>query len=417
MEKRRARPSQGVYVYKRKRGTRTTWVLEHRPGAGLPKEYRSRDTKTEAEAEAARWRAELKAAAPVDPASAPRMTVDDAWQHYLVRAQLRLRVGVVETYTAGIEKHVLPAIGHVPVADLTPGHVRRLIDDLLTAGVNPKTVRNAVGVLRSVLAQLVSESVLPANAASIQRGWIPIRQSDPKSLTKTQLHDFLEAAKGEPYEVLVHFLAFTGVRLGEAVALRWSEVDLESRTAQIVRSVRLRRENAPKTRFGRRPIDLPSRLVRGMDSLPRTSELVFPATDGGFVNARHLHHVFRRISKRAGLAPVHPHMLRHTWATQMLNSGAPLNYVSRALGHHSTAFTAATYATAQPEPRHEDVDRFVGLVSGDAPRAPRNQVLEQRALPQPKPGADPDAAQPADVDQAADGADADPQPVGDLDQE
>ena len=80
---------------------------------------------------------------------------------------------------------------------------------------------------------------------------------------------------------------------------------------------------------------------------------MFHQEDGNFINARHLQHVFRRISTRAGLPPVHPHVLRHTWATHMLIAGAPLNYVSCALGHHSTAFTAATYAAAplvdQPE--------------------------------------------------------------------
>jgi integrase len=173
------------------------------------------------------------------------------------------------------------------------------------------------------------------------------RRNSPKLLTRDQLAELLAAAKGEPYEALITFLAFTGVRLGEAVALRWAEVDLERKTARIVRSVRLRHENVPKTKFGRRAIDLPTRLVTILKTLPHDHELVFHQDDGGFINARHLHHVFRRISKRAGLPRVHPHMLRHTWATQMLNSEAPLNYVSRALGHHSTAFTAATYVTAQ----------------------------------------------------------------------
>ena len=413
-QKPRARPSEGVYVYKRKRGTKTSWVVEHRPGAGQPKQYRIKDTKTEAEQVASVWRAELKAAAAPDLTKAPRMTIDDAWTYYMVRAKMRLRSGVVETYDASMKKHVLPALGRVAVADLTSQQVRRLVDDLLSAGVGPSTTRNAIGALRSMLTQLVGDGVLQSNAASIQRGWIPTTTVEPKALSRTALHEFLAATKGEPYEALIHFLAFTGVRLGEALALRWDDVDLTARTARIVRSVRLRSENAPKTKFGRRAIDLPTRLVKIVDALPRDCELVFHQDDGAFVNARHLHHVFRRISKRAGLPAVHPHMLRHTWATQMLNAGAPLNYVSRALGHHSTAFTASTYATAQPEPRHEDVDRFVGLVSGDAPGAPGHQVAGERALPQAQAGADANAAELAGVDQAPDSADAATESVGDL---
>jgi hypothetical protein len=107
-------------------------------------------------------------------------------------------------------------------------------------------------------------------------------------------------------------------------------------------------------------------------------------------------------------------MLRHTWATQMLNAGAPLNYVSRALGHHSTAFTASVYAAAQPEPRHEDVDKFVAGISGDATRSVRDQVTQDRTLPEAQPSPDPNAPDGPGLDQAPDGPKADTHPVGDF---
>lgn len=193
---------------------------------------------------------------------------------------------------------------------------------------------------------------------------------EPKSLTQAQLRDFLTAARGEGYEVLIKFLALTGCRLGEALALRWTEVDIERRIARIVRSVRVRKEAAPKTRFGRRSVDLPTNLLTSMmmlTSYTQQRELVFCTQAGGYLNARHVHHVFRRLSKRAGLPPVHPHVLRHTWATLMINRGVPLNYVSRALGHHSTAFTAGVYATAIPEAQRHNADALAAQAAAIPP--------------------------------------------------
>jgi len=178
-----------------------------------------------------------------------------------------------------------------------------------------------------------------------ERGQVPV--VPPRALSRSQLRQFLAAAEGERYEDLIHFLAFTGVQLDEAAALCWQEVDLDAKTARIVRALRLKTESAPKTRYGRRSIDLPTKLVARLKVLPETSDLVFPNDDGDFVALRHIHEVLRRVAKRAGLPPIHSDTLRHTWATIMLNSGAPLNYVSRALGHHSTSYTARLYAYAK----------------------------------------------------------------------
>lgn len=372
-EKQRARPSSGVYVYRRKRKDsegkeQIRWVVEHRPGFGRPKSYRVFEQRTEAEAYGQELR--LGLAAPVKVNAESTVTVEEAWHRFRARASLFLRPGSLETYAGSMVKHVLPSVGDLPVGELDSRRVRQLVDGLLMAGVGPSTTRNAISALRSTLAPLVSDGVLAMNPASIQKGWLPKSNYKPKSLTRGQLREFLDAARGEPGEQLIRFLAWTGVRLGEALALRWSEVDLERRTARIVRSVRLAREDEPKTKFGMRTIDLAKTLARDMAVLDSriADGLVFPAPGGGYISARAVHYRFLAISKRAGLPPVHPHMLRHTWATQMLNAGTPLNYVSRALGHHSTAFTAGVYATAAPDSRHEDVDRLADLTLLNEPK-------------------------------------------------
>lgn len=167
----------------------------------------------------------------------------------------------------------------------------------------------------------------------------------PRAFTMEQLREFLAASRGERSCVLIHFLTWTGVRLGEALALLWEDVDLDGKTAFIRRSFRIQKH---RPLFGRRTIDLPGTLVQMLRGLDRTSDLAFQDEARAFVRSRRVRRVFRRISRRAGVPLGNPYLLRHTWATQMLASGAPANYVSRALGHDTTELTLRIYGR---EPR------------------------------------------------------------------
>jgi len=280
-----------------------------------------------------------------------KVTLAQTWHAYLRSVAPKLRPGTLESYRGSMHNHVLPALGHVTLAELTPGRIRAFIDAELAKGVSPKTVRNSVGVIRSTLNGLVSHGVLQSNPAAIVRGSLPLPARKPSVLTRAQLREFLQASRGDRFEDLVLLLALTGVRLREALALCWCEVDLEARTAIIRRSVSLHRKHMPTIRLGFRTIDLPGPLVAALTRLraeSRDDGLVFQGDRrGGYKNARHVHHALRRAAERAGLPIVNPLVLRHTWATTQLEAGVPMSYVSRSLGHSSTAFTAAVYASAR----------------------------------------------------------------------
>lgn len=279
------------------------------------------------------------------------VTLAETWRAYVLSVAPKLRPGTLESYRGSMLNRVLPALGHLTLAELTPHRIRAFIDAELAKGVSPKTVRNSVGVIRSTLNGLVSHGVLRSNPASIVRGSLPLPARKPSVLTRAQLQEFLQASRGDRFEDVVLFLALTGVRLREALALRWCEVDLEARTAIIRRSVSLKRKHMPTIRLGFRTIDLVAPLVAALTrqrAQSRDADLVFEGDEcGGCVNARHVHHAVRRAAERAGLPIVNPHVLRRTWATTLLEAGIPLSYVSRSLGHSSTAFTAAVYASAR----------------------------------------------------------------------
>jgi len=280
-----------------------------------------------------------------------RVTLAQTWHAFLRSAAPELRPATLDSYRSAMQNHVLPALGRVRLADLTRERVRAFIDAELAKGVSPSTVRHSVSVIRSTLGGLVRNGILGLNPASIRRGSLPLEPRGPRTLTKTELRRFLESSAGERCEDLILFLALTGVRLGEALALRWPDVCLEARTALIRRPVRLQRRHQPTIRFGFRTIDLPRRLVAALTrhlAESRDADRVFRSDrHGRDLNARHVHHALRRVAKRAGLPLVSPHVLRHTWATTLLEAGVPVTYVSSSLGHSSPVFTAARYASAR----------------------------------------------------------------------
>ena len=189
---------------------------------------------------------------------------------------------------------------------------------------------------------------------SIFAPWRESESRQPHRLSESQLKAFLGATTEERFADLIRFVALTGVRLREALALRWDDVDLESGTAVIRRPVRLRRKDMPTLRLAFRSIDLPAPLVaplaRRRAHTPAAALVFQDERTGNLPGARLLYDAFRRVARRAGLPTVNPRVLRRTWASLLLDAGISASYVSRSLGHASTAVTAAARTPRRSTP-------------------------------------------------------------------
>jgi integrase len=143
-----------------------------------------------------------------------------------------------------------------------------------------------------------------------------------------------------PHEFLaIYLLRFTGLRVSEAVALRWSDVEWSDGRLWVV-------VKESKTPRGRRRVPVPSELrpflVR-LGPLNQTDAFIFVTRTGKAWHRNQLYAVVRRVGKRAGLH-VHPHILRKTLGSSAFNLGADLSTISRILGHSSTTITEQAYA-------------------------------------------------------------------------
>jgi integrase len=302
---------------------------------------------------------------------------------------LRLESSTVAGYRILMRCHVEPYLGSVPLASLTTVRIdalyrqleregrRNTKGELTGTGLGPATVRYVHTVLRAALGAAVESGQLVANPADRAHPPTPkqARAPEMRPWTTAQLAAFLSwSALHSSYHTLWHLLAMTGMRRGEALALRWRDIDLDAATVAVRRSVRMiRYKGKPHeitegpTKSGKpRVVDIDAATVlllrtwrreRGSLALQlaRDDALVFGNANGRLRNPeqvsiefRHALARCRRVVGEESVPVIRLHDLRHTHATILLRESRPVREVSERLGHASPAITLRVYAHVLP---------------------------------------------------------------------
>jgi len=259
-----------------------------------------------------------------------------------------------------IEPHVraVAFFGRMPVSMIRPSDVRAYIGECAKGGKSRDTVRLRLAPLRALLACAVEDDLLDHNPASGVRIAVEVKADEEpeekvKALTEAELGRLLGEVSDE-YVLLVQVLAGCGLRISEALPLRWQDVDLGRRRLLVRRSLSRGRIGAPKSRSGRRDVPLSDGLARalwverGRRGSVNDDDLIFPGADG-FLDRGTVYRAVKAAAKRAGVPWAGLHTLRHTAATLLFKSGWNAVQVQKFMGHHSPAFTLAVYVHLLPE--------------------------------------------------------------------
>ena len=260
---------------------------------------------------------------------------------FLALSTARLAPRTVEAYRRDLD-NVRGWLG-CPVSTASKDDLERYLAELRAQGLAPATIARRVASIRSLFRHLVLIGAATANPAAELE--LPRRTRRlPRALSPSEAERLIEAAAGTSPRALrdralVELLYGAGLRVGEAVGLDKNGVDLDER---LVRAV----GKGGKERIvpiGREAIDALRRyLSRGRPHLDRRhrSELFLNAQGGGLTRAGAFL-ILRRLAEKAGLEPerIHPHLLRHSFATHLLAGGADLRSVQEMLGHADLATT------------------------------------------------------------------------------
>jgi integrase len=262
------------------------------------------------------------------------------------------------------------SIAKLPLAKLGPQHIERLYADRLKAGSAPMTVRHLHALLHKAFDQAEKWGLVARNAVALVSPPTAAHQ-EMKTLSEAQSRTFLEAVAGERFEALHVLAVSTGMRQGEILALRWSDLDLDRASAQIQRSIQFVTGRyiftPPKTAKSRRKVELTQTAIAALrrqrvrqiaERLASAGgwaeqDLVFADEAGGPTSPDRVRWAFQRVLKDAGLPRIRFHDLRHTAATLLLGRGVHPKIVSEMLGHSTIAITLDLYSHVTPTMQRE----------------------------------------------------------------
>ncbi len=302
-----------------------------------------------------------------------RRWLDDA-------AKPTLRASTYASYDDIVRLHLIPGLGRIVVAKLTPDEVQTFLNAKLTSGLSPRRVQYIHAVLRRALVTAERWGLASRNVARlVDAPRVPHHEIRP--LDREQVRQLLDASVDDHALGLYVTAVGTGLRQGELLALRWDDVDLDARRLE-VRHTLGRVDGVltllePKTARSRRTVVIPEFVVNAlrthrtrqrMDRLVAGSRWVdsghvFTTTIGTPLDATSVSHAFGRALVRAGLPHSRFHDLRHAAATFLLAQGFTLEDVKNLLGHSSIVLTSNTYGHVL-EQRQREVARGMDAALG-----------------------------------------------------
>lgn len=316
---------------------------------------------------------------------ASRMTLADYLRRWLQGERDRVRPTTWMSRQLHVARHITPAIGGLSLARVRPSDVERMTSSMVAAGLAGRTARHVRATLRRALADAQRDGLVAQNVAALAR---PPRV-EPRELhilTAEETSSLIRRTADDPLGTLWAVAALTGMRAGELLGLRWSDVDLHSPEPTLTVNRTLAkgldgkyRLAEPKTARSRRSLALGPSIVNALErqwlrqeeqrfaagELWQNAGLVFADRIGRPLSIVAVDRVWQETLARLGLPRVRLHDLRHGAASLMLRQGVPLLSVSRAMGHSSIATTSDVYGHIDAGQRREAAEAMERAL-GDA---------------------------------------------------
>lgn len=290
--------------------------------------------------------------------------------------------------------HIIPALGKVRLEKLNPGHLKDYIARKAGEGKSATTIQHHVRLMQAALQDAVQREVIHRNVAKL----VETERADVHYTTLTEKHveKFLETARSlhdlpesDPrhcYHSTLYLVTLaTGIRAGEALGLRWEDVDLREGVINVRQSFLRRGKHtefkAPKTEAGKRSIPISPAVVKALEAhrLDQETRKVLLGNvyqDAGLVfaqpNGKPLHgnnitrRDLKRVLKAAGLKPMKFHELRHTHGTLLHSHGVPLRVLQERLGHSDVLTTQRIYIHPTQQDRDHAADVWDSIQRGGA---------------------------------------------------
>jgi integrase len=310
-----------------------------------------------------------------------RVTLERFVESWLDGKELARRPKTVEQYRQICRQHILPSIGTMRLQEIQPANIKKLYLDKKEEGRGARTIQLVHTVLHNVLQQAVREGILGRNPVeAVERP--KVERTEMQILTEGQARRFVIATKGNRHGMLFYLALMTGMRQGELLGLKWSDLDWDKGLLNVQRQLQRSKGHSPqlvppKTKAGRRQVKLGQgtleRLANHKEELAmmrsargerwEENDLIFPNTLGKPMSSENMFEDFKQFLRDNELPDIRFHDLRHTSISFLLDMGTPVNTVQQRSGHSKASITTDTYGHSMAHSQDEAAERIEELIS------------------------------------------------------
>ncbi|MGN8819080.1 tyrosine-type recombinase/integrase [Oribacterium sp. HCP28S3_H8] len=299
----------------------------------------------------------------------------DAWFDYWIGIKKQtVRPNTVRNYSERYERNIRGVIGSKLLTEVKPVHCQKIFSDMAEEGYKTTTIYQTRITLFNMLEFAKENDVLIVNPCKKSLKSNMGKPSEKKeALTIDVQKKFLGAVVGYSYENQYRFVLQTGLRTGEMIGLKWSDIDFKNRTMKIERTMEYRykvgewRIGPPKSQSGYRTVPLTEEAVRILENQRKKNQslkiipmewkdFVFLCRKGTPVKNSTYDTGLFKYCDRAGIPRFSMHVLRHTFATRCIEAGMKPKTLQKILGHSNIGITMNLYVHITEDEKHREID-------------------------------------------------------------
>ena len=308
-------------------------------------------------------------------ASGVSMKLSEVWDWFSkYYAPNYLRESTQETMRNIVEAKILPEIGHIKLGDFSPNRITAFLYDVAIYKDKDGKPIKPTKYYKDSYTQLIFSKLHTLFDIAVKQGWIkdnPCTNAIKPKRNKTQklppfdidqIKDLLKRSENfDTYNAVIHFQLYTGMRIGETLALTWDDIDFEKRTINITKTINYVKGEfkigPPKTDNSYRILGMNNtvysllqqikeeqdKMKKALKDVWQDLNLVFTQDTGGYIQKANINNRLSSLKKGTNYEYITVHSLRHANATLLLMNGVDLKIVSAHLGHNDIQTTANVY--------------------------------------------------------------------------
>ena len=301
------------------------------------------------------------------------MTVDEWYNVWIDMKKRTVKQGSVFNYESNYKNHIKKNLGSKEIRKVNPIMCQCVLNDMSDKGLKSSTESIVKGIMSDIFEYAVQNDVLQKNPCGKSVKVCGKKKGDRLPMSILEQKQMLEIISGGIYENIFRLVLQTGLRVGEVLGLKWSDVDFENRVLHVQRSLKQDKENKTlvlgetKTKAGKRNIPLTEECIKIFKSEKKSQngyavdikygDLVFRKENGSPISRFCLAARIDYLCRKNGMRKISMHILRHTFATRCIEGGMNPKALQAIMGHEKISTTLDLYVHSDDDYKTKEIEK------------------------------------------------------------